>query len=57
MEEMQGHVNELEERLDGVAEQAQIDADAKYEKRLEFIKKMHEEEIFEIRSLNSKKEA
>lgn len=57
MEEMQGHVNELEERLDGVAEQAQIDADAKYEKRLELIKKMHEEEIFEIRSLNSKKEA
>jgi len=47
----------LEDKLARASEKGVIDAEAKYEKRLELIKKMHEEEIFEIRQLNSKKEA
>ena len=57
LEEIQIHINELEDRLARATEQANIDAESKYEKRLQLIKKMHEEEIFEIRQLNSKKEA
>lgn len=54
---MQEQINQLEDKLAKADEQAQIEAEIRYEKRLELIKKMHEEEICEIRQINIRKEA
>ena len=51
LERMQNLIDQLQGKLDEATEIAKLDLEQKYEQRLEFVRKMHQEELYETRRL------
>lgn len=51
LERMQSLIDQLQGKLDEATEIAKLDLEQKYEQRLEFVRKMHQEELYETRRL------